>query len=329
MERMPMLLVQAPAPGVLWVNGQCVFSQGDSWVIPAAPTGEVILQYQGFGSTLPALVRVRFHAGMPQASEGDIAPHAVVFWPNGVAQVQLKPQDADPVRMVDTLCGERFSYQLYKGGGVTLTCEDENERVCFSRHFPDAQTGSLRRLAEAENAPAALLVLPDAQRLVILKEAKDAAHIALDETGQELRIGPQGQILAACTLFDGVFSRTRRYERRDGVYHLADEQVRQNRAPNLSGDWSCDAYDTALHLVRGLMLGCTESMQLCTCDVSTLRLALGDFDAVCVSVLCPMTDSDCTLAVLHTAAPGIQTARVFGFDVKDGRVEAFRPYAQQ
>jgi len=329
MERMPMLLVQAPAPGVLWVNGQCVFSQGNSWVIPAAPTGEVILQYQGFGSALPALVRVRFHAGMPQASEKDIAPHEVIFWPNGVAQVKLKMQDAFPVRMVDALLGERFSYQLYKGSGVTVTCEDENERVCFSRHFPDALTGSLRRLAEADDAPAALLVLPDAQRLLILDETKDSARIVLDETAQDLRIGPQGQIIASCALFDGAFSRTRRYERRGSAYHLTEEQVRQNRALTLSGDWSRDAYDTALHLVQGLMLGCAESMQLCACDASALRLALGDFDAVCVSIICPMTDSDCTLAVLNSAAPGIQTARVFGFDVKDGRVEAFRPYAQQ
>ena len=336
MQTLPMLLVRTRTPGILRINGHLAGAAEDTLVLPVSPTGEALVQLFPYGPYLPAAARVQFHRGMALAGQDQLLPHTLTVWPNGVAELTLSALRAPHSRCVDQLKGDACAWYVYQGGGVTLTAEDENERECFSRHFPDAVAGSLRRMQWTPALSAALITHPDGQRLLLLDDSQLPPRVVLDAFGQQLRVSAQGEsVQVQQDFFDGAFTRTQTYQRAAQGYQLTQETAQMTAemrdfAQQEHADWSDAAYDCALTLVRAVMLDCqAQARALYDGDYGALCAALGDFETAVASVLCPMTDSDATVAVLETTAPGVRCARVFGFDVENGRVTRFRAYADQ
>lgn len=110
----PILLIESAAPGLLYVNGQFCGELTEPQAFPSWPDARALIEYRPLGRSFePMACALTLQKGLiqPHGQEGVFC----VQWPEGVAQVELRPH---------RLGGQTRREDL--GGGLTLLQQEGN-----------------------------------------------------------------------------------------------------------------------------------------------------------------------------------------------------------
>lgn len=101
----PILLIESGTPGLLYVNGQFCGELTEPQPFPSWPDGRALIEYRPLGRCAPPM------ACALSLKDGLLQPHGqegvfCVQWPDGVAQVELRPQRLEgAANQADIGCG--------------------------------------------------------------------------------------------------------------------------------------------------------------------------------------------------------------------------------
>ena len=110
----PILLIESNAPGLLYVNGQFCGELTEPQAFPSWPDARALIEYRPLGRAywpMACALTLRDGQVQPHGQEGVFC----VQWPEGIAQVELRPQ---------SLGGQTKREEL--GAGVSLLMQDGN-----------------------------------------------------------------------------------------------------------------------------------------------------------------------------------------------------------
>lgn len=127
---MPMLVLSAAQPGILYINGRFAgeLSPDAPLLRPAAAHGALLLDYRPMeDSCRPMVRRLVFSGGKPLIESIEAASGVnCVIWPGGIVEIELAPQTYFPTRQTFSLGG--LSFLLEDAGEPRLSCA--NRELC-------------------------------------------------------------------------------------------------------------------------------------------------------------------------------------------------------
>ena len=130
----PTLVLSAPHPGLLYINGRFAGEIGpeESLIRPVQPRGAVYLEYRPLSGACHAMARkLVFSGGEPMAQSMEEAEGIdAVLWPGGVAEMELTP----PVRR-----GEAMRFQI---AGHSFSLESDGRLLCDGRFLATLPIGA-------------------------------------------------------------------------------------------------------------------------------------------------------------------------------------------
>lgn len=332
MHAVPVLVVKSPVKGLLHVNGTMVCEVDGAASLPVSPTGTAYLLFVPYGDHLPIAAKLGFSAGAPLLQD---SPAELVSWPNGVTEVLLKPHDLNALRarrIIDTLKAGDCTVSLVKDEGVSLVCErTDDDLEMLSLAAADAQTGSLRLLAQGGGTPAALFTLRNGlQRLVLLSVSEQSAKVALDVTAKTLTLDDAtGEVTGKTPLSDAAeHVVTARYRKTGSGYDRPELTYARPEGKKLT-----NPADIAMALAQAVLLeqrdeamGYLSPTYTKSIGYDQLTQFFGLFERVEEARYCPDVRASATLALLTNTAENVWTAKVFAFDFDQDGISSISRY---